>query len=148
MPVPADTMTTATRNRVLVVEDDPAGSDVMRRMLARHGYEIDTASDVALALAKLRDHPRFVILDLHLPDGSGTAVLRRVREAHPDIKVAVTTGTSEGLLLADALMLRPDAHFTKPVDFAQVLAWLGSANGQAAAHLPAASGDGAASMGA
>jgi CheY-like chemotaxis protein len=72
----------ATSGRVLVVDDDPTVSDVVRRYLERAGYDVDKAADgpTALALAAERP-PDLVVLDLMLPGMSGLEVCRRLRGA-------------------------------------------------------------------
>jgi len=65
-----------------------------------------------------------LILDLRLPDGTGLRLLERAKEKGLPVKVAVVTGLDKGDVLADAVMLQPDAFLTKPVDFCDVIAWL------------------------
>ena len=67
-----------------------------------------------------------VILDLNLPDGSGTELLRKIRDENLPIKVAVTTGRTDRLLMAEVSQLQPDAFFTKPVDLMELMCWVKS----------------------
>ena len=67
-----------------------------------------------------------VILDLNLPDGRGTELLRQIRDENLPIKVAVTTGVSDRLLLAEVSMLQPDAFFVKPVNLMELMSWMKS----------------------
>ena len=67
-----------------------------------------------------------VILDLSLPDGSGTELLRQIRDANLPIKVAVTTGKLDRSLMAEVSQLQPDAFFTKPVDLQELMCWVKS----------------------
>jgi DNA-binding NarL/FixJ family response regulator len=64
--------------------------------------------------------------DLNLPDGNGTELLRQIREANLPIKVAVTTGRTDRLLMAEVSQLQPDAFFTKPVDLRELICWIKS----------------------
>ena len=68
-----------------------------------------------------------VVLDLHLPDGNGIDLLRRVRERKLPVRVAVTTGSGGEDLLAAVRALGPDALFIKPVRPAELFAWLRAA---------------------
>jgi DNA-binding NarL/FixJ family response regulator len=61
---------------------------------------------------------------MNLPDGVGTTLLHRVRDEHLATQVAVTTGTTDGPLRAEALDLRPDAFFDKPFDSDKLVEWL------------------------
>ena len=114
----------ASRCRALIVEDDADSCWVAQRILARHGYAVECASSVAEGLAKLEKKPSCLIVDLMLPDGSGNQIIREARRAHPGIKIAVMTAAAGHPMAADAVMLRPDALFVKPVDYTELLGWL------------------------
>jgi DNA-binding response OmpR family regulator len=111
-------------HRALVVEDDPDNRDSMCHLLRRLGYVVGCASSVAEAIAMLADSPDSVILDLRLPDGSGLAVLRHIRDLQLPVDVAVVSGATDDDMLAEAALMRPDALFTKPADLTEVAAWL------------------------
>lgn len=115
---------TATKPCTLVVEDDADSFDWIQRRLARYGFDVEWASTLAEGLDKLAVGPCCIILDLSLPDGSGTAILREVRGRNLPIKVAVVSGTSDNAMLSDAASLKPDAFFLKPVDAIELVAWL------------------------
>ena len=67
-----------------------------------------------------------MLLDLMLPDGNGIELLRHVREANLPIRIAIATGSGDTDLMSDAILLRPDAFFIKPIDASEVLSWLAS----------------------
>ena len=112
--------------RTLLVEDDADTCEALMRILRRRGYEVDCARSLAEAVAKLAAEPSCMLLDLMLPDGNGIELLRHVREADLPIRVAVATGSGDTDLMSDAILLRPDAFFTKPIDASEVLSWLAS----------------------
>jgi DNA-binding response OmpR family regulator len=122
-------MNAAVARCTLIIEDDADSFEWVRRRIQRYGFEAEWAKTLAEAIDKLGDNPCCVILDLSLPDGSGTEVIRHIRARNLPIKVAVVSGTSDGSLLADAANLRPDAFFIKPVDSIELVAWLTSACG-------------------
>ena len=68
--------------RVLVVDDEPQILRALRTSLRGAGYEVETAdtAEDALAAAAMRP-PEAVILDLVLPDGTGTDVVPRAAHA-------------------------------------------------------------------
>ena len=120
---------TATAH-VLIIEDDTDTFDWMRRRLESYGFQTDWARTLAEARAVLQEAGNdlcCLILDLKLPDGSGGEILRHIRENALPIKVAVVTGAQSNETLSDAILLKPDAFFRKPVDFIEVVAWLKSA---------------------
>lgn len=122
-------MATATPLRALVVEDDPLFRSALVHLLESEGLNVQCAGTIAEALAALEPLPRCVVLDLNLPDGSGTAVLDRIRVGAIPVQVAVLSGTTDSHLLEEVQRLRPDAVFRKPPPWAQFLGWLHEAAG-------------------
>ena len=82
------------------------------------------AATVTEGLDKLASEPSHLILDLNLPDGLGTVILRHVRTKNLPVKVAVLSGTADASLLGEAADLRPDATFTKPPDWEALIGWI------------------------
>lgn len=112
----------SVRCRVLVVEDDPSSRRALTLLLQLRGFQADVASNVAEAFQQLKCNPTCILLDLMLPDGNGASVLEHIRTRQLPIRVAVTTGASNWQAMLDDL--RPDALFTKPIDFNRVVDWL------------------------
>jgi DNA-binding response OmpR family regulator len=77
---------------VLVVEDDRSARRAIVRILQRQGFILSEADSVKQAMFKLADPPNWILLDLMLPDGSGTEVLRKVGEEGLPSQVCVITG--------------------------------------------------------
>lgn len=93
---PADSMAASpSRPIVVVIDDDVAVDESFGRMLQAAGYETHTEADCRTGLAYLEKVlPSVVILDLHLPDGTGLECLRCVRSwpTHRRLPVAILTG--------------------------------------------------------
>ena len=107
-------MTVAAPPRVLVVDDDMALADVVRRYLEREGFEVDVANDGASGLEKaLATLPDLVVLDLMLPVLDGLEVCRRLRQAAP-IPVVMLTARGEEDDRIVGLELGADDYVTKP----------------------------------
>jgi len=82
---------------VLVVEDDPSSSDLVRRLFERNGIPVELAANGAEALERLRERrPAVVILDLMMPvmDGFTFADQLRAMPAFEDLPVIVLTSKS------------------------------------------------------
>ncbi|MFN9957744.1 MAG: response regulator [bacterium] len=82
---------------VLVVEDDPSSSDLVRRLFERNGIPVALAANGAAALERLRERrPAVVILDLMRPvmDGFTFADQLRAMPAFEDLPVIVLTSKS------------------------------------------------------
>ncbi len=99
---------------VLVVDDDPTVTDVVRRYLEREGYAVRTASDGRTGLADaLADPPILLVLDLMLPGLDGLEVFRRLRAEQPVPVVMLTARGDEADRIA-GLELGADDYLTKP----------------------------------
>jgi len=100
---------------VLVVDDDPTVSDVVRRYLERAGYRVTLAADGPRALARYaEDPPDLVVLDLMLPGLDGLEVCRRMR-AHSDrLPIVMLTALGEEADRVTGLELGADDYVTKP----------------------------------
>src|SRR5262245_54904406 len=105
------------RTRVLVVEDDLPTFQAMRALLEHYGFEVSHAMTTADALAGLAANPKYVFLDLMLPDGDGTRVLEHIRLKQLPITVAVITGTTDPDRIRRAEILKPELLLRKPFDF-------------------------------
>jgi two-component system, OmpR family, KDP operon response regulator KdpE len=113
-----------TGARVLVVDDEPQILRALRTSLRGAGYEVDTAETVeaALASAAMRP-PEAVVLDLVLPDGSGTDVARELR-GWSSAPIIVLSAVGEEREKVAALDAGADDYVTKPVGIDELLARL------------------------
>ncbi len=78
---------------VLVIDDEESMRDSCCLILAKEGFETDSAENGAVGLAKLQEsQPDFVLIDLKMPGIGGLEVLDQVRKINPDIIPIVITG--------------------------------------------------------
>src|SRR3954467_14973654 len=76
--------------RILVVDDDRAVRESLRRSLEFNGYQVQLASDGAQALeAIIADRPDAMVLDVMMPRLDGLEVARRLRSTGDDLPVLV-----------------------------------------------------------
>ena len=100
--------------RVLVVDDEPKITQLVRDYLERGGFAVTTASDGTSALALARsERPDLVILDLGLPDKDGLDVTRALRR-DSTIPLIVLTARAEESDRLVGLELGADDYVTKP----------------------------------
>jgi signal transduction histidine kinase len=102
------TLSSGTRLRILLVEDDDTFAAFLETALAAEDDppELSHAVDLAGALERLRQGgPDAVILDLNLPDSQGLDTLRAVVTAAPLLPVVVLTGAADIALARKALQL-------------------------------------------
>jgi two-component system, OmpR family, response regulator MprA len=108
--------------RVLVVEDDEAIADVLRRTLRQEGHEVRSAGDGVEALAVAEEFvPDLVILDLGLPKLDGVEVLRRLRD-ESDVPILVLTARAELDDRVEGLDSGADDYLVKPFERTELLA--------------------------
>jgi two-component system, OmpR family, KDP operon response regulator KdpE len=110
--------------RVLVVDDEQQILRALRTSLRAAGYEVETAATAEEALAKAAMRPpEAVILDLVLPDGTGTDVARELRSwtSAPVIVLSAVGDEQEKIAALDA---GADDYVTKPVGLDELLARL------------------------
>jgi DNA-binding response OmpR family regulator len=108
--------------RVMIVEDDENARVVLRRVLQRHGLAVVEAADAAKALRQLfGSRPDIVLLDLQLPDLSGGALLRRIRDLTDVPVMVVTSERSESACVA-SLRAGADDFMSKPFGVQELLA--------------------------
>lgn len=118
---------TATNEKLLIVEDDPAIQKMISDYFRHVGYEVITAGDgeagVRLALS---DKPTAMILDLMLPRLDGLSVCRQVREKHPTLAIIMLTAKDDVVDKVLGLEMGADDYLTKPFSLRELEARLKS----------------------
>jgi two-component system response regulator RegX3 len=106
---------------VLLVDDDPGVLDVVAFTLRREGFEVDEETDGARALdaARSRDYD-IVILDVMLPQLSGTEVCRALR-AESDVPIVMLTARDAERDRVLGLDVGADDYVSKPFSSAELL---------------------------
>jgi two-component system KDP operon response regulator KdpE len=113
-----------TGQRILVVDDEPQILRALRTTLRGAGYTVDTAATSEQALAAAAAHPpEAVILDLVLPDGTGTDVARELR-TWLQAPIVVLSAVGEERQKIAALDAGADDYVTKPFSVDELLARL------------------------
>ena len=108
--------------RVLVIEDEESFRDALQFMLSREGFDVILAPDGAEGI-KLFDskHPDLVLLDLMLPEVSGTEVCKYIR-TKSNIPVIMLTAKDTEIDKVVGLELGADDYVTKPFSTRELLA--------------------------
>jgi two-component system, OmpR family, KDP operon response regulator KdpE len=120
--------------RILVVDDEPQILRALKTNLSAAGYEVETAAtgEEALALAATRP-PDAVILDLVLPDMSGTNVTRELR-TWTSLPIVVLSAVGDEREKVEALDAGADDYVTKPFGMEELLARLRAALRRSGPH--------------
>ena len=112
-------MRAATRERVLIVDDNADAASTLAQVLAVVGYDVQVATDAPGALALARDfRPAVAVLDIGLPVMDGYELARRLRglEFGGPMRLIAVTGYGLASDRRRALDSGFDAHLVKPVD--------------------------------
>jgi DNA-binding response OmpR family regulator len=108
--------------RVLVVDDDRGIRDVVAHALRADGYEVETAADGARALELAQSQPYdLMVLDLMLPELSGTEVCRRLRASDNMVPIVMLTARDAEIDRAVGLEVGADDYVTKPFSTAELV---------------------------
>ncbi|WP_375001601.1 response regulator transcription factor [Aeromicrobium sp. CTD01-1L150] len=109
--------------RILVVDDDRAVRDSLRRSLEFNGYTVELASDGAEALAKVpRIDPAVIVMDVMMPRLDGLEATRALRSAGNDVPILVLTARDAVSDRVDGLDAGADDYLTKPFALDELLA--------------------------
>ncbi|MDQ1628423.1 MAG: two-component system, OmpR family, response regulator MprA [Actinomycetota bacterium] len=111
--------------RILVVDDDRAVRESLRRSLAFNGYDVDVAGDGAEALERVADQrPDALVLDVMMPRVGGLETCRRLRADGDDVAILVLTARDSVADRVAGLDAGADDYLVKPFDLEELLARL------------------------
>lgn len=110
------------RPRILVVDDEPQLTRVLRTGLTSRGYDVRAAADGLSGFETFSDwHPDLVITDLAMPNVDGLELCRRLR-AISQVPIIVLSAKGEERTKVEALDLGADDFVTKPFGIDELLA--------------------------
>ena len=110
------------RPRILVVDDEPQLTRVLRTGLTSRGYDVRAAADGLAGFEAFNDwHPDLVITDLAMPNVDGLELCRRLRAVSP-VPIIVLSAKGEEKTKVEALDLGADDFVTKPFGIDELLA--------------------------
>lgn len=108
--------------KVLVVDDEPQITRVLRHSLSAHRYDVRTAADGLSALDTFRDwHPDLIITDLQMPEMGGIELCREVRKSST-VPIIILSVRGEEKTKVQALDAGADDYVTKPFGIDELLA--------------------------
>ena len=101
--------------QILIVDDQQDICDCLGQFFTSRGFSVRSAFSGEEALEHLNDQtPDVIILDILLPGLSGIEVLKRIRSAHPTVRVLIVTALDQRDLRLQAHRYGADAYITKP----------------------------------
>jgi DNA-binding response OmpR family regulator len=108
---------------LLIVEDDEGISHLLKTVLSRHGFDVDSVGDGATGIARLRSNDySAVLLDLMLPKINGFEVIHEMRSWAPELlrRTIIITAASEATL-RDFDRSQVFALLRKPFDLGELV---------------------------
>ena len=107
---------------ILLVEDEPDLGDLITLRLQSKNFSVARSTSVASALQSLKGISfDLVLLDVHLPDGSGLQVLQSLASVPEAPKVLVMTGAGTSDTVLQAIRYRAHSFIEKPFDFEEMV---------------------------
>ena len=114
--------TASEKSRVLVVDDEPQITRVLRTVLSSQGYQVRTAGEGEAAMSNFNEwRPELVITDLYMPHMDGVELCRRIR-AVSNVPIIVLSVKGEERSKVEALDSGADDYVTKPFGIDELLA--------------------------
>jgi two-component system response regulator RegX3 len=110
------------RERILIVEDEPAIADAVEYALKAEGFDVEAVDDGTAALAQARARPYdLLVLDLMLPGLSGIEVCRQLRDESP-VPILMLTAKDAEVDRVLGLEVGADDYVTKPFSVPELVA--------------------------
>src|SRR5215472_16617877 len=114
--------------RILVVDDEKETGDYLQLLLTKAGYEVVALTDPTQVMDRLRAEDfHLVILDMMMPQMSGTELLEKIRGYDSDIAVIVATAHPAVETAVASLKAQASDYVKKPVEPEELLAAVESA---------------------
>lgn len=133
-------MTTRSRQRILIVDDEPDIRELLDITLGRMKLDTRSAENLAQARALLaEDTFDLCLTDMRLPDGTGLELVQHIQQRYPQLPVAMITAYGSLETAIDALKAGAFDFLTKPVDLGRLRELVTSALRLPSVAIPAAS---------
>ena len=106
---------------ILIVEDEPALLEILSDMLERFDYDVRLAGTAADAYAvAATERPNAILLDINLPDATGTQTLDELRILRPDVPIIMVTANADEGLARETLTRGAFDYVFKPFDMDRI----------------------------
>lgn len=111
----------ADPKKTLIVDDEALIRLSLKKLFEKEGFTVSTASSGSSALKVLeREMPEIVVLDVCLPDTTGHALLKTVKEVSPETVVIMITGHGDIRSSVEAMKMGAHDFLEKPLDFGNI----------------------------
>jgi len=110
------------KKKILIVDDETGIVEEIKAFLEEEGYEAYTADTAKEGIRMLEElHPDVILVDVKLPDASGTEVLRACKEKSPKTKTIMVTGYVDQHVMDEAERIGRDTFLQKPFNLVKII---------------------------
>ncbi len=114
-PVYTEAVQEPAHKNILVIDDEVAVNNNIRKILTKKGYHVDQAVTKQEALEKIDKRPyKLILLDLKIPEVKGLELLHYIREKQPDTMVVIITGYASIETAVETARLGAVDYLAKP----------------------------------
>ena len=114
-PVYTEAVQEPAHKNILVIDDEVAVNNNIRKILAKKGYHVDQAVTKQEAMGKIDKRPyKLVLLDLKIPEVKGLELLHYIRDKQPDTMVVIITGYASIETAVETARLGAVDYLAKP----------------------------------
>ncbi len=107
--------------QILVVDDEERMRNLLKKVLMRQNFYVDTASNGIAALRKVEEHPfDIIIADVRMPEMNGMEVLAAVKKTRPDIYMIIMTAFGSIDSAVEAMKKGAYDYITKPFKMSEI----------------------------
>jgi DNA-binding response OmpR family regulator len=101
--------------KILIIEDDPQITKILKLNLKLSGFDTDNAMTIKDAWAKITtDHFDLLLMDIGLPDGSGLDLCQKVRESGNDVPIVFLSALTDEATVVKGIKNGADDYLRKP----------------------------------
>ena len=109
------------KKKILIVDDEAGIVQEIKEFLEEEGYEAYTADSAKVGIKLVEELlPDVILIDVKLPDASGTEVLRACKEKSPKTKTIMVTGYVDQAVMDEAEKIGRDTFLQKPFDLVKI----------------------------
>ncbi len=114
--------------RILVVDDEQAICDALKKFLTKKGYAADSAGSGEEAIKKVKEErPHMILLDIIMPGIGGLEALKRIKKIDKEIGIVMITAVKDKVIGRRCMKLGAYDYVMKPCDIDELLAKAGDA---------------------
>jgi len=103
--------------KILVIDDEQAICDLLKRFLTKRGYEVTVANSAEEGISKLEgEKPEVVLMDIRMPGMNGIEAVKKIRDIDEKVGIIMATAVLDERMAKEAIDLGASDYIIKPFD--------------------------------